>query len=78
MKATPTIPVKLTDIREKDEYIAEAEVIRDEYLSAKQDKLRQKKTGSQVGPALTMRQRILALSLFPNLYNKHFVMTHGS
>lgn len=28
-----------------------------------------------VGPAQELRMRILGVSLFPNLYNKHFVMT---
>jgi hypothetical protein len=28
-----------------------------------------------VAPAQELRMRILAVSLFPNLYNKHFVMT---
>lgn len=28
-----------------------------------------------VGPAQELRMRILSVSLFPNLYNKHFVMT---
>ena len=29
--------------------------------------------GSLVGNATTMRERILALSLFPNIYNKHYL-----
>jgi hypothetical protein len=28
-----------------------------------------------VGPAQELRMRILSIRLFPNLYNKHFVMT---
>ena len=29
------------------------------------------------GKTTTMRERILALSLFPNIYNKHYLETHG-
>ena len=69
---TPVVPVKLTDVREIDEYHAEAQKIKDVYL-AKEPKV---KPGN-VGPYKTMRERILAMSLFPNVFNKHMVMTES-
>lgn len=69
---TPVIPVKLTDIRETDEYHAEAQKIKDVYLA--KDKGAPNKPG-MVGPYKTMRERILAMSLFPNIFNKHIMTT---
>jgi hypothetical protein len=71
---TPVLPVKLTDIREIDEYHAEANKIKDVYLA--KDKGAPNKPGN-VGPYKTMRERILAMSLFPSIYNKHMVMTES-
>lgn len=62
-KKTPVVPVKLTDIREEDEYIAEANKIKDVYL----EKPVKPKPGN-VGPALSLRERILSMSLFPNIF----------
>jgi len=73
MPKTRTIPVKLSDVREMTDYDERAARIKDEFLDAKKPA---RSTGPQVGPAMSMRQRILALSLFPNLYNKMQVMTH--
>ena len=71
MPKTPVIPVKLTDIREKDEYIAEAERIADEHkLEAKKERLRRKLEAQQVGPVESMRERILKMSLFPSVFMK--------
>lgn len=60
----PVIPIKLTDIREEDEYIAEANKIKDVYL----DKPHKMKPGN-VGPAPLLREKILRLSLFPSVMN---------
>lgn len=46
----------------------QAAKIRAVYLDKKS---RPKKT--PVGPATTMRERILACSLFPNVYNQHYL-----
>ena len=62
-KATPVIPIKLTDVREEDEYITEANRIKDVYL----DKPHVMKPGN-VGPVSSLRDRILAMSLFPSVY----------
>ena len=71
MKAPPTIPVKLSDIRETDEYAAEAQKIKDEYLEEKsKPKTLTKKEKAQVGPEPSMREKILRLSLFPNIFVK--------
>ena len=69
MPKTPVIPVKLTDIREKDEYIAEAERIADEHkLAAKKEKLRARLAAEETGPVADIRQKILMMSLFPNVF----------
>ena len=62
-KKTPVIPIKLTDIREEDEYITEANRIKDMYL----DKAPSMKLGD-VAPAISLREKILAMSLFPSVY----------
>lgn len=62
-KPVPVIPIKLTDVRETDEYIAEANKIKDQYL----DKPPKMKMGN-VGKCETLRERILAMSLFPSVY----------
>ena len=64
-KKTPVIPVKLSDVRETDEYEAEAQRIKDMYL----DKPYKMKPGN-VGPVHSLRERILSMSLFPNIFNK--------
>jgi len=67
-KRTPVIPITLTDVREMDEYHAEAAKIKDMYL----DKPYKPKPGS-MGPVKSLREHILSMSLFPNVYNKKFV-----
>ena len=64
-KKTPVVPVKLSDVRETDEYEAEAQRIKDVYL----DKPHEMKPGN-VGPVHSLRERILSMSLFPNIINK--------
>lgn len=71
---TPVLPIKLTDVRETDEYQAEANKIRDVYKN--KDKGAPNKPG-MVGPYKTMRERILAMSLFPNIYNRQMMMTES-
>ena len=66
-----TIPVKLTDIREKDEYIAEAEKIRDVYLD---DHKGAPLRPGNVGPYASLRERILSVSLFPSIYSSKRVL----
>ena len=63
-KRVPVVPVKLSDVRETDEYEAEAQRIRDVYL----EKPVQMKPGN-VGPVHSLRERILSMSLFPNVYS---------
>ena len=70
-KAVPVIPIKLTDVREEDEYITEANKIKDMYL----DKPPKMKPGN-VGKCETLREKILAMSLFPSVYMP--VMHHRS
>lgn len=67
-KKPETIPVKLSDVREMDEYEAEANKIKDVYL----DKPVKMKPGN-VGPVKSLRERILAASLFPNVFNGKFL-----
>jgi hypothetical protein len=75
MKSTPTVPVKLSDIRETDEYEAEAQRIKDVYLEEKaKPKKLSKKEKANVGPVMSMREKILMLSLFPNVYNERMRM----
>jgi hypothetical protein len=62
-KAVPVIPIKLTDVREEDEYITEANKIKDVYL----DKPYRPKAGN-VGEVKSLREHILAMSLFPSVY----------
>ena len=62
-KAVPVIPIKLTDVREEDEYITEANKIKDMYL----DKPPVMKMGN-VGNCVTLRDHIKAMSLFPSVY----------
>lgn len=62
-KAVPVIPIKLTDVREQDEYITEANKIKDMYL----DKPPKMKLGN-VGDCVTLRDHIKAMSLFPSVY----------
>jgi hypothetical protein len=72
MHKTPTIPVKLTDVREMDEYNAEAAKIRDVYLN-RHDKGAPLNPGN-VGPYMSLRERILSVSLFPNIYSSKRVL----
>lgn len=73
MPRTPVIPIKLTDIREKDEYIAEAERIADEYKVTKREtKMKNRHAKVITEPVMSMRERILRMSLFPNTYNKPY------
>lgn len=60
----PVLPIKLSDVRETDEYHVEAAKIRDMYL----EKPAKMKKGN-VGPCPSLRERILSMSLFPNIYN---------
>jgi hypothetical protein len=74
MPKTPVIPVKLTDIREKDEYIAEAEKIADEHKVAKRDEKKKAKHAKMITERTpSLRERILQISLFPNIYNKPYI-----
>ena len=74
MPRTPTIPLKLTDIREKDEYVAEAERIRDEHRVYKREKPHKEKRAKLITePAPSLRERILRMSLFPNIFNKAYI-----
>jgi antibiotic biosynthesis monooxygenase (ABM) superfamily enzyme len=63
-KKALVIPITLSDVRATDEYQAEANKIKDVYL----DKPHKMKPGS-VAPAPTLRERILRMSLFPNVFN---------
>ena len=73
-KKTPVLPVKLTDIREKDEYIAEAERIADEHKVAKRDEAKKKMHAKMITERTpSLRERILQISLFPNVYNKAYI-----
>ena len=65
MKHPPVLPVKLTDVREIDEYHAEAAKIRDVFL----EKIPKPVKRGNVGPARSMREHILMMSLFPNIVN---------
>ena len=67
-KRVPVVPIKLSDVRETDEYAAEAAKIRDVYL----DKPYKMKPGN-VAKVHTLRERILCMSLFPNVFNRKFV-----
>lgn len=74
MRKTSVIPIKLTDIREKDEYIAEAERIADEHKVAKREKAKKEKHAKMITePEMSLRERILRISLFPNIYNKPYI-----
>ena len=65
------ILIKLTDIREKDEYIAEAERIADEHkLEAKKEALRRRVAKEATAPEPTLREKILLMSLFPKTFLK--------
>jgi hypothetical protein len=71
MRTPPVFKVTLSDIREKDEYEAEAQKIKDVYLEEKsKPKTLSKKERAQVGPEPSMREKILRLSLFPNIFVK--------
>lgn len=63
MPKPAVIPIKLTDVREEDEYISEANKIKDMYL----DKPYQTKPGN-VGKVQSLREHIMAMSLFPSVY----------
>ena len=63
-KKPAVLPIKLTDVREIDEYQAEANRIRDVYL----EKPPKMKPGT-VAPAESLRERILRMSLFPNVFD---------
>jgi hypothetical protein len=71
MNKTPVLRVKLTDVREKDEYHVEAEKIRDVYLD---DHKGAPLRPGNVGPYMSLRERILSVSLFPNLYSSRHVL----
>ena len=74
MPRTPVIPLKLTDIREKDEYIAEAERIADEHKVAKREKgMKDKHAKLVTEPVMSLREKILRISLFPNVFNKAYM-----
>ena len=74
MPKIPVIPLKLTDIRAKDEYIAEAERIADEHKVAKREEPKKAKHAKAItAPEMTLRERILRISLFPNIYNKAYI-----
>lgn len=64
-KKPTVIPLKLSDVRETDEYEAQANRIKDVYL----DEPYRQKPGN-VGPARSLREKILSMSLFPNVINK--------
>ena len=64
-KKPTVIPLKLSDVRETDEYEAEANKIKDVYL----EKRYRPKPGN-VGPVHSLREHILRMSLFPNVFNK--------
>lgn len=70
-KSPPVLPVKLSDMREADEYAVEAQKIKDVFLEEKaKPKSLSKKEKAQVGPVMSMREKILRLSLFPNVFMK--------
>ena len=64
-KKPEVVPLKLSDVRETDEYEAEANKIKDVYL----DKPYKPKPG-QVGPVKSLREHIMSMSMFPNVYNR--------
>lgn len=68
-KRTPVIPIKLTDIREEDEYITEANKIKDMYLVEKREAPKALAAAEAItAPRASLREQILSLSLFPHLY----------
>jgi hypothetical protein len=71
MHKTPVLPVKLTDVREMDEYIAEAAKIRSVYLD---DHKGAPLRPGNVGPYMSLRERILSVSLFPSIYSSKRVL----
>lgn len=62
---TPVLPIKLTDVREEDEYITEANRIKDVYLEKPY-----RPVPGNVGNATSLRERIMAMSLFPSVFMK--------
>lgn len=73
-RKTPVIPIKLSDVREMDEYEVEANKIKDVYL----DKPAKGKPGN-VAPVESLRERILRMSLFPSVFSaKQHHRTFGS
>lgn len=70
-KKTPTIKA-LPVGQERNEAEEQAARIASEY---KKKEAPVKK--SQVAPVQTLRERILSMSLFPNIYNKASVMRYG-
>lgn len=67
-KKALVVPLKLSDVRETDEYEAEANRIKDVYL----EKPYKMKPGG-VGPVKSLREHILSMSMFPNVYNRESV-----
>ena len=67
-KKPDVVPVKLSDVRETDEYEAEAQKIKDVYL----DKPYKMKPGN-VGPVKSLREHILSMSLFPSVFNRDYL-----
>lgn len=71
-KKTPTVKAMPVG-HVRDEAVEQAAKISAEY--------KKKEPGvkkGEVAPASTLRERILSLSLFPNLYNKKMVMRYGT
>ena len=73
-KEVPVKRINIGRIREKDPLDREADKIRDEYLDAKSggNKSHAGYAGT-IGPADKLRAHILAMSLFPNVYNGHLL-----
>lgn len=66
---TKTIPVKKTDAEKAAESVEFQRQVAQ--ISAEHKAKPNKPRGTLVGEAKSMRERILALSLFPNIYNKY-------
>jgi len=60
---------------ERDELEASAARMRSQYHKTDQAKI---KPNPQVGEVRSLRERILNLSLFPNIHNRSFIMKEGA
>ena len=66
------LPAEVRTELDRSEHEEQAARIRAIHLDKKSEP-----RNPSVGKASTLRERILAMSLFPNLYNKHYLETQG-